>query len=654
MAVKTFSVWDYVIFGLMLAVSAAIGIYFGCTGGKQRGTQEFFLANRNMQVLPVAMSLLASFMSAITLLGTPSEVYVYGTQYWLIGVSYFLVIPFSSYLLHPIFYRLRLTSVYEYLEMRFHRSLRVFGALTFILQMTLYMAIVLYAPSLALNQVTGLNIWISVFSVGLVCTFYTTLGGIKAVMWTDTFQICLMFAGLLAVLIQGSIQMGGFSNIWQKNYEGGRIEFFNFEVDPTVRHTWWSLVIGGFFTWTTIYGVNQAQVQRVLTLPTEKNLASALWINLPGLFGLLTLTAMCGMVIYAMYGDCDPKTMGDIMASDQLLPLFVMDNLSFIPGLPGLFMSCIFSGSLSTISSGLNSLAAVTLQDVVSVLCCKNLTDKRATLISKILAVVYGLVCIALTFVASQLGGVLQAALGLFGFIGGPTFGLFLLGMLFPCANWKGGFVGIICGLCITMWIGIGAQFHKPIIPTPAISIDGCNSTVLNATMYNEIMTSINATALLERTTDVYSISYMWYATIAVISTVSIGLLVSLITGCTKPGTVDPALISPIFDVCCCYLPKSWRRKLNCGVDHSKESALFKERNSHELEVKHDDGGKNVTTDMADVDYLKPNMDGNKNKTDDAANAERGELPPSYSTAIMENTSKQSDVVAVESDGTYL
>ena len=110
---KTFVVWDYVVFCLVLAISTVIGIYYGCTGGRQSTTREFLMADRQMSVLPVSLSMLASFMSAIMLLGTPAEIYIFGTQYMVIAVAYVLMSPVSAYVYIPVFYRLKLTSAYE-------------------------------------------------------------------------------------------------------------------------------------------------------------------------------------------------------------------------------------------------------------------------------------------------------------------------------------------------------------------------------------------------------------------------------------------------------------------------------------------------------------------------------------------------------------
>lgn len=119
------SVVDYVVFVMVLVISASIGIYHACTGGKQKTTQEFFVADRKMPFVPVGFSLLASWMSAIALLGTPSEVYVYGTMFWYIGGSYIFMSIITANVFIPTFYNLRLTSVYEVIFQAFIYLLNV-------------------------------------------------------------------------------------------------------------------------------------------------------------------------------------------------------------------------------------------------------------------------------------------------------------------------------------------------------------------------------------------------------------------------------------------------------------------------------------------------------------------------------------------------
>ncbi|NXS50737.1 SC5A6 protein, partial [Balaeniceps rex] len=129
-----FTVIDYSIFALLLVLSSAIGLFYALSGDRQRTVQEFLLANRNMSFLPVALSLLATFQSAVAILGVPAEIYRFGTEYWFLGCSYLLGLLIPAHIFIPVFYRLRITSTYEYLELRFNKTVRVFGTITFIFQ----------------------------------------------------------------------------------------------------------------------------------------------------------------------------------------------------------------------------------------------------------------------------------------------------------------------------------------------------------------------------------------------------------------------------------------------------------------------------------------------------------------------------------------
>lgn len=267
---STFSLVDYVVFVLLLVLSLAIGLYHAYRGWGRHSIGQLLLADRKMGCLPVALSLLATFQSAVAILGVPSEIYRFGTQYWFLGCCYFLGLLIPAHVFIPIFYRLHITSAYEYLELRFNKAVRVCGTVTFIFQMVIYMGVVLYAPSLALNAVTGFDLWLSVLTLGIVCTIYTALGGLKAVIWTDVFQTLVMFLGQLAVIIVGSAKVGGLGHVWEVASQHGLISGIELDPDPFVRHTFWTLAFGGVFMMLSLYGVNQAQVQRYLSSRTEK------------------------------------------------------------------------------------------------------------------------------------------------------------------------------------------------------------------------------------------------------------------------------------------------------------------------------------------------------------------------------------------------
>lgn len=185
----TLGVWDYVILVGLLLVSAAIGVFHALRGGKQKDSKEYFLGNRKMGAFPVSMSIIVSVMSAVTYIGTPAEVYRHGPMYWLMSVNKIVGAGLVTTCFLPVFYNLEITSVYEYIDMRFNKFVRYGVILADCSYTFIYMGIVMYTPALALSTVTGITLTGSILAIGLVCTFYTAIGGIKAVIWTDVLQV---------------------------------------------------------------------------------------------------------------------------------------------------------------------------------------------------------------------------------------------------------------------------------------------------------------------------------------------------------------------------------------------------------------------------------------------------------------------------------
>ncbi|XP_054618651.1 solute carrier family 5 member 6a isoform X1 [Dunckerocampus dactyliophorus] len=596
-----FGTVDYVIFALLLAASAGIGLFYAFSGGRQRTTQEFLMADRSMSWLPVSLSLLATFQSAVAILGAPSEVYTFGTQYWFLGCSYFLGLLIPAHVFIPVFYRLRLSSAYEYLELRFNKTVRICGTVTFIFQMVIYMGVVLYAPALALNAVTGFDLWGAVLAMGLVCTLYTALGGLKAVMWTDVFQTVVMFAGQLAVIIVGAHQAGGIAEVWRKALNGSRIAGLDLNPDPLERHTFWTLGVGGIFLMLALYGVNQAQVQRYLSSRTEKEAVMSCYVVFPCQQIVLCLGCLMGLVMFARYGEDSPLDKGYVKTNDQMVLYFVMDVFKDLPGLPGLFVACLFSGALSTISSAFNSLATVTMEDLIKPH-FPNMTESKATLLSKGLALAYGLICLAMAYIASLMGSVLQAALSIFGMVGGPLLGLFCLGMFFPWANSIGAVVGLAAGLAMAFWIGIGSfVMRMPSLVPPITTVTPSPFENLTTTV---MTTLFNATTTKPRPTGVealYSLSYMWYSAHNSTTVVVVGLIVSLLTGPMKEKQLTPGTVYPVLGNLLFFLPERYTEKLCCVTPLAQKPKEINTR-PYERNKKGENGAAYCKEDMVTED----------------------------------------------------
>ncbi|XP_014686940.1 sodium-coupled monocarboxylate transporter 2 [Equus asinus] len=564
MEVKSFVVWDYVVFAALFIISSGIGVFFAIKERKKATSREFLVGGRQMSFGPVALSLTASFMSAVTVLGTPSDVYRFGASFVVFFIAYALVIIFTSELFLPVFYRSGITSTYEYLQLRFNKLVRYAATVIYIVQTILYTGVVVYAPALALNQVTGFDLWGSVFATGIVCTFYCTLGGLKAVVWTDAFQMVVMIVGFLTVLIQGSAYAGGLHNVLEHSRNGSRLNIFDFDPDPLRRHTFWTISVGGTFTWLGIYGVNQSTIQRCISCKTEKHAKLALYFNLLGLWVILLCAVFSGLIMYSYFRDCDPWTSGIISAPDQLMPYFVMEIFPTMPGLPGLFVACAFSGTLSTVAASINALATVTFEDFVKS-CFPHLSDKLSTWISKGLCLLFGVLCTSMAMAASLMGGVIQAALSIHGMCGGPMLGLFSLGILFPFVNWKGALGGLLSGITLSFWVAIGAFIY----PAPAsktwplpLSTDQCVSLNETEPMSPPALTSRPAIA-----ETWYSLSYLYYSAVGCLGCIAAGIIISFLTGHQSGQDIQPLLIRPVCNLFC-FWSKKYKTLCWCGVQH--------------------------------------------------------------------------------------
>lgn len=178
--------------------------------------------------------------------------------------------------------------------------------------------------------------------------------------------------------------------------------------------------------------MGQAMVQRYMSLPSIKAARRALLWNIAGVYVMFTLCCTSGLLLYAKYYDCDPLTTKLITAKDQLLPLFVMENMSHVPGFAGLFIAGVFSASLSTLSTSLNSAAAVVLEDFWKPNAKSELTDKQTAIVMRATVFVLGAVSVVLVSIVEKMGGVLQLGMSLQAASLGPLFGLFFIGFFLP------------------------------------------------------------------------------------------------------------------------------------------------------------------------------------------------------------------------------
>ncbi|KAJ3634558.1 hypothetical protein MTP99_007510 [Tenebrio molitor] len=540
-----FSWYDYILFCVMLVFSSIIGIYFGCFGTKQRTVNEYLLGGNSMKPLPVAISLTASHISGISLLGLPADAYRYGGSFLLGGICILFVTVATIFIYLPVFFDVRATSMYAYLERRFDHKTRLLASFLYVLSSLLSNPVIVYVAALAFSTATGLKVHLVVPVVCCICVFYTSIGGVKAVIWTDAFQFIFTVGALMFVFVLGVRSSGGISEVWTKALYGERLNLFDFSLDLTKRDGFWVVVVGLTIHWMGTISIHQTCIQKILSVPTyAESKLSLIWYGI----GMVTVKAVCvliGFVMYAKYASCDPLTTKKVTKNDQLVPYFVVDVAKDIPGLSGIFIAGIVSAGLSTLSANLNCLAGTIYEDFLSKLLPKNITEKTKCAVLKLIVITTGILCLAMNFVVDHLGGVIPLNMAIVAISNGPLLGVFTVGLLFPRVRAKGAFYGAIAGLICISSIVIPAKYYQSrgLIKdtTKPLSTEGCQ-------FFNKSAIPSNVSLQLEtfEPHSIFKLSHFCYTLVGAVATMVVSIVISYLTNEKGDIPIDESLISPV------------------------------------------------------------------------------------------------------------
>ncbi|KAH8325951.1 hypothetical protein KR067_010651, partial [Drosophila pandora] len=274
-----------------------------------------------------------------------------------------------------------------------------------------------------------------------------------------------MFFSVIVVTILGTIYATGLDSLFDDLDARDRLEIFNIDPSLYVRHTVWGLVVAELFGWLSVNAVNPTMVHRYMTLPSLKKARAALAIYTVGSAGFIFVCTYLGVLLFEKYKDCDPLSAGlitviktiifnqflsvnSVMSTsqndDQMLPLFVVQSVGHIYGMPGLFIAGIFGAGLSSLSVYYNSTSLVILEDIVRGCFKMRPSERMSNIIVKSSIIVMGLLSIGLALVLEQLSGILSTFTAIVSITASGAFGIFTLGMVVPWANTLGTAIGAI------------------------------------------------------------------------------------------------------------------------------------------------------------------------------------------------------------------
>ncbi len=458
---------DYLIIIAYLLLFLGIGYFFK----ENKNSEDYFLGGRSMGWIPLSLSTMATQLSAISFISAPAFVGLKegGGLQWLtyeFGVP--LAMVFLLVAIVPSLYKAGIVSVYEYLEIRFDASSRLLISIVFQISRSVATGVMVYTMALILQATTGIDFWISVLLIGVVTLIYSFQGGMKAVIWGDVIQMVILFLGIIICLAFGLDALGGVGNFIDQ-VDADRLTAVDFSkwgfnnADKTDEFGFWPMVIGGFFLYASYYGTDQTQTQRLLSaknLPTIKNLLMANgFFRFPVTLTYCIMGLVLGTLLMQDVGfqeQIEQVYQANINSlegkkADLMVPIFIVH---FLPnGIIGILLVAIMSAAMSTLSSSVNSLSAVTLEDFVKRF-KPNLSDAQYVKYSRVLSVFWGLVCLFFAFFAGNIEGTVIEVINKVGSIFfGPILAGFILALLTKKTHALGANIGIITGVLVNMYL---------------------------------------------------------------------------------------------------------------------------------------------------------------------------------------------------------
>jgi solute:Na+ symporter, SSS family len=446
---RGFGLVNYIIVGIYLSGLVFMGFYFS---KREKTTDDFFKAGGRIPWWAAALSIFGTLLSAITFMAIPAKVYATDWSYITLNASMLIVAPFIAMFILPFYRRLNLTSAYEFLEMRFNLLVRLFGSTVFILFQLGRIGIVLFLPSIALSVVTGINIYVCIAVLGTLSIFYTVLGGIEAVIWTDVIQVIVLVGGaIISLIILVFSVEGGIATFIEIAQANNKLEMFNFEFNLS-QSTFWVILLGGIFINFLNYGTDQTIIQRYLTTKDEKAAAKSIWVNaiLPVLSTILFFAI--GTALYVFFKSHPTDLNFAITNTDAIFPWYIVTQLP--QGIAGILIAAVFSASMSSLDSSMNSVATTVTTDFYKRF-KPDATDYMSLVLARYVTVIIGVLgtSFALLMVSwdiKSLWDQFNIIVGLF--IGGLG-GIFLLGMFTKKAHGIGAILGLIISALVQYYV---------------------------------------------------------------------------------------------------------------------------------------------------------------------------------------------------------
>lgn len=457
-----FTVIDLIILVVYLAAVLFAGLHFA---KKEMKGKEYFKGDGTVPWWVTSVSIFATLLSPISFLSLAGNSYAGTWIMWFAQLGMLLAIPLTIKFFLPIYSKLDIDTAYHYLELRFEsKGLRVLGAVMFIIYQVGRMSIIMYLPCMVLGSLTGINVNLLIIIMGVIAIIYSYTGGLKSVLWTDFIQGSVLLIGVtfslvfLLAHIDGGI--GAIFGAFAADHKFLAQDQPIFDIN-ILRDSVFIMIVGAGFNTMGSYVSSQDIVQRFTTTTDTKKLNKMMLTNGALSIFIATVFYLIGTGLYVFY---QQNALPPAAAQDQIFASYIAFELPV--GITGLLLAAIYAASQSTLSTGLNSVAASWTLDIQSRLTKKELSFETQTKIGQYVSLIVGIFSIIVSMVLAN-GGVKSAYEWFNGFMGlvlGILIGTFILGAFTKVANTFGATLAFIAASLVMVGI-------KYFVPAEAVSI---------------------------------------------------------------------------------------------------------------------------------------------------------------------------------------
>jgi SSS family transporter len=431
------STLDLTIIAGYLLFIISLGIFYG---RKEESLEDYCLGGRTVPWLAVFLSIVATETSALTFIGTPAFAYSHNWTYVQLLIGTIIARFIIAQLFIKQFYHYNVYTVYEYLVRRFGTGSKNGASIIFLITRILASGVRLFGASIIVSVATGLSPLTSIIIIAAAAVFYTVIGGIKAVIWTDVCQAIILFGGgLIALFCIFQDIPHGWEAVQTATHGLSKFTLFDFSFDYRAAYTIWAGIIGSTFLTLATHGTDQDLVQRMLTARDYNRSRKALILSGFADIPIVILFLSIGSLLFTYYQAV--PTPGLPAKADDIFPYYITHHLP--RGLMGLLIAAVFAAAMSSIDSALNALTTTWINDFYRPYIKKDASERHYLTMAKMFTVLFGLFLIFIAFLSKGTQQVLILGLKIGTFTYGALLGIFLLGFLTKRGNNLGNIIGM-------------------------------------------------------------------------------------------------------------------------------------------------------------------------------------------------------------------